>query len=64
MKIKYVGNKPLWYPRLSKYPRGIEIKKGMDIEVTEYEAETFLKLKNGKMSLWERQRQPKIEEVE
>lgn len=67
VKLKCITNMERLFPKMTKYPRGIIIKKGMEIEVTEKEAAGLLTMKNGSTQFcFEeiKKREPKIIEQE
>jgi len=54
VKLKYNDIRKIEFPRLTKYPNGIGFPNKTNIlEATEGEAKTLLKLKNGKINVWE-----------
>ena len=46
--IKYVDDRPIYFPALSSYPRGLEIEKGDTLKVNDEELKYFMRQKNGK----------------
>lgn len=63
-ELTYVDNRPLFFPALKSYPKGLEIKKGDVIKVTDKEKEYFLRQRNGKLQCFIEKKQPiKKEEI-
>ncbi len=62
MKLKYIDVLPRHFPTLASHPKGIGVKKGDVIVVTEKDAKNLMLIKNGKKSVFEIQRkvEPKI----
>lgn len=52
-QLKYIDNRPIYFPKLTKYPNGLIPALGQVIEVTENEKIKLLKQKNGKQPCWQ-----------
>jgi len=67
MKLKYIDHRPIYIPKLAKYPNGLSLPSGDNtLEVTEGEKINLLKRKNGNNPCFEevRQRRSIIQEME
>lgn len=53
MKLKYIDTLPRHFPSLPSYPRGLGVKMGDVIAVTEKEAKLLKNIKNGNKSVFE-----------
>lgn len=57
--IKYVDDRPIFYPALSYYRNGVRVNKGDVIKVNEKELKYFLRQKNGKNNCFEQENKVK-----
>lgn len=58
-KIQYTDNREFFVCNLESYPKGIMIKKGSVLEVTDYDLKKLMRMNNGGRPSWERMRQRK-----
>ena len=64
-RIKYIDDRPIFFPRLKYYPGGIALPKGDNvIQVTESEYKNLMKMKNGDANCFADVRQPRRQAAE
>lgn len=62
-ELEYLDNRPLFYPSLKSYPKGLEVRKGDIIKVNDDEKKYFLRQRNGKLKCFIEKRQPRKTDI-